>query len=132
MAPPPKILRSQLGRARGLGAAHAGVEHWWGQRVSSAALAPLSLWFVASMLSLLGADQPAVAAWVGHPLNAALLLALIGLTFHHTQAGLQVVFEDYIHGAGLRMAAVLATKGTALLLGLLAALSVGKLFLTTH
>jgi succinate dehydrogenase / fumarate reductase membrane anchor subunit len=129
MSDRPTVLRSQLGRARGLGAAHAGVEHWWGQRVSSVALAPLSLWFVISVLSLLGAEQSAVAAWVARPLNAALLLALILLTFHHAQAGMQVVFEDYIHGARLRMAIVLVTRGAALLLGLLGALSVAKLYL---
>jgi succinate dehydrogenase / fumarate reductase membrane anchor subunit len=123
MSDRPTVLRSQLGRARGLGAAHAGVEHWWGQRVSSVALAPLSLWFVISVLSLVG------AAWVARPLNAALLLALILLTFHHAQAGMQVVFEDYIHGARLRMAIVLVTRGAALLLGLLGALSVAKLYL---
>ena len=39
-----------------------------------------------------------IAAWAGHPLNAALLLALVLLTFHHAQLGLQVVYEDYLHG----------------------------------
>ena len=52
-----KVRRSQLGRVRGLGAAHAGVEHWWKERVSALALVPLTLWFVFSVLSLLGADQ---------------------------------------------------------------------------
>ncbi len=132
MADHVKIMRSQLGRARGLGAAKSGAEHWWAERVGAAALIPLSLWFVFSILSLLGADQPAVAAWAGHPLNAALLLALILVTFHHAQLGLQVVYEDYIHTAGVRTAAVLVTKGAAYLLALLAALSVGKLFFLTH
>jgi succinate dehydrogenase / fumarate reductase membrane anchor subunit len=132
MADHVKIMRSQLGRARGLGAAKSGVEHWWAERVGAVALVPLSLWFVFSVLSMLGADQPSVAAWTGHPLNAALLIALILATFHHAQLGLQVVYEDYIHTAGLRTAAVLATKGAAYLLALLAALSVGKLFLLTH
>ncbi len=126
-----RVMRSQLGRARGMGAARAGVEHWWVERITALALVPLSLWFVASVLSLLGADQPVVAAWAGHPLNAALLLALVLLTFHHAQLGLQVVYEDYI-GGGLRTAAILATKGLALLLGLMAALAVIKLFLAAH
>jgi succinate dehydrogenase / fumarate reductase membrane anchor subunit len=122
-----KIRRSQLGRVRGLGAAHEGVAHWWQERVSALALVPLTLWFVASVLSMLGADQAVVAGWIARPFNAVLLLALIGMTFHHAALGLQVVWEDYIPSAGTRTAAILATKGLALLLGLLAALAVLKL-----
>jgi succinate dehydrogenase / fumarate reductase membrane anchor subunit len=122
-----KIRRSQLGRVRGLGAAHEGVAHWWQERVSALALVPLTLWFVFSILSMLGADQPQVAAWIGHPINAVLLLAMIVMTFHHAALGLQVVYEDYIEEAGLRTALVLLTKGLAILLGLMASLAVLKL-----
>jgi succinate dehydrogenase / fumarate reductase membrane anchor subunit len=123
------VRRSQLGQVRGLGAAHEGVSHWWQERVSALALIPLTLWVVASVLSLLGADQPIVALWIGNPVNAVLLLALIAMTFHHAALGLQVVYEDYIDSAGPRTAAILLTKGAAVLLGLLAALAVLKLAL---
>jgi succinate dehydrogenase / fumarate reductase membrane anchor subunit len=123
------IRRSQLGRVRGLGAARAGVEHWWQERVSALALVPLTLWFVASVLSMLGADRATIAIWAGHPWNAVLLLALVVMTFQHAALGLQVVYEDYIDSAGPRTAAILATKAVAILLGLLAALAVLKLAL---
>lgn len=132
MASGVKIMRSQLGRARGLGSAKSGTEHWWIARITAVALVPLSLWFVASMLSMVGADQPAVAAWVARPLNAALLLALILLAFHHAQLGMREVYEDYVTQPAMRTAAILATKGAALLFGLIAALSVLKLFLAAH
>jgi succinate dehydrogenase / fumarate reductase membrane anchor subunit len=132
MADGTKIMRSQLGRARGLGSAKTGTEHWWIERVTAAALVPLSLWFVFSVLSMLGAEQPVVAAWAARPLNAALLLALILMIFRHAALGLQVVLEDYVQGAALRTASILAVKGTALLLGLMAALAVTKLFLAAH
>jgi len=124
------VMRSQLGRARGLGAAHAGAEHWWVERVTALALVPLTVWFVISVLGLLGADQPAVAAWAGRPLNAALLLALVFITFHHTQLGLQVVYEDYIQTIMLRHFLVLATKGACLVLALMAAVAVIKMCIT--
>jgi succinate dehydrogenase / fumarate reductase membrane anchor subunit len=127
-----RIMRSQLGRARGLGTARSGTEHWLAERISAVALIPLTIWFVLALVSLLGADQPQVAAWAAHPLNAALLLALIAATFHHAQMGLQVVLEDYSHSHRFRTAAVLATKGAAYLLTILAALSVAKLYLTVH
>ncbi len=124
-----EVRRSQLGRVRGLGAARAGVEHWWRARVSAIALVPLSVWFVVSVLSMLGAEQVVVAAWVGRPVNAVLLLALIVMTFQHTALGLQVVYEDYIDSVGLRTAVTLATNGLCLILGLMAVLAVLKLAL---
>jgi succinate dehydrogenase / fumarate reductase membrane anchor subunit len=126
------VMRSQLGRARGAGAAHAGSHHWKAERITALALIPLSLWFIIAALSHLGADQPAIAAWAGRPLNAALLLALIAMNFHHMHLGLQVVWEDYIHNIGRREAAILVTRGACLLLGLLAAVSVLKLAAVAH
>jgi succinate dehydrogenase / fumarate reductase membrane anchor subunit len=126
------VMRSQLGRVRGAGAAHAGLHHWRAERVTAIALVPLTVWFVVAVLAHLGADQPAMAAWAGRPLNAALLLALVAMTFHHMQLGLQVVWEDYIHSIARREAAILATKGACLILGLLAAVSVLKLAVATH
>jgi len=126
------IMRSQLGRVRGLGSAKSGAHHWKVERVTAIALVPLTVWFVISVLTHLGADQPAIAAWAGSPLNAALLLALIVMTFHHMQLGLQVVWEDYIHVIRRREAAILATKGACLLLGLVAAVAVLKLAVLAH
>jgi succinate dehydrogenase / fumarate reductase membrane anchor subunit len=126
------VMRSQLGRARGHGAARAGAHHWKAERITAIALVPLTVWFVIAVLGHLGADQPAMAAWAGKPLNAALLLALIGMTFHHMQLGLQVVWEDYIHVHARREAAILATKGACLLLGLMAAVAVLKLAAAAH
>ena len=125
-------MRSKLGLVRGMGAAHAGWHHWHVERVTAIALVPLTVWFIVSVLGMLGADQPYVAAWAGRPLNAALLLALVAMTFQHMQLGLQVVYEDYIHTARLRSAVILATKGAALILGLMAAIAVLKLAFAAH
>jgi succinate dehydrogenase / fumarate reductase, membrane anchor subunit len=53
-----------------------------------------------------------------------LLLVLIGLTFHHMAAGLQVVVEDYVRDEFKRMAFVLLIKSASLLLAVAAAFSV--------
>jgi succinate dehydrogenase / fumarate reductase membrane anchor subunit len=108
------------------------VHHWKVERITAMALVPLTVWFVVAVLGQLGAPLPVVAAWAGRPINAALLLALIAMTFQHTALGLQVVFEDYIHGAGLREAVVLLTKGACLLLGLMASVAVLKLAVAAH
>ncbi len=126
------IMRSQLGRVRGSGAAHAGSHHWKAERVTAIALVPLTVWFVVAVLAHLGASQAEMAQWAGQPLNAALLLALIAMNFHHMHLGLQVVWEDYIHNIPRREAAILATRGACLLLGLLAAVAVIKLAAAAH
>ncbi len=124
-----EVMRSQLGRARGTGAAHSGVHHWYAERITSIALVPLTLWFIFAVLRLVGAPQEAVVDWAGRPVNAALLLALIAITFHHMQLGLQVVYEDYINAKWLMNIAILGTKAAALLLGLLASVAVLKMAL---
>ncbi len=124
------VMRSQLGRARGMGAAKSGLHHWWVERATAIALVPLTVWFVFAVLHLLGSPQPAVAHWVGRPVNTVLLLALVAMTFHHMQLGLQVVMEDYITNKKLQMASVLANKGVALVLGLLCAVSILRMAFT--
>jgi succinate dehydrogenase / fumarate reductase membrane anchor subunit len=126
-APDIVIMRSQLGRARGLGAARSGTGHWWAERVTSVALVPLTLWFVYAAIHLSGMPRAAMAAWASRPLTATLLVALVLTTFHHMQLGLQVVMDDYIHPERLRMLALLAMKAVVALLALAAIISVLKL-----
>jgi succinate dehydrogenase / fumarate reductase membrane anchor subunit len=124
------VMRSQLGRARGVGVTGApAVEHWRVERITAIALVPLTIWFVIAVISLLGQPQHVVAHWVSHPVNAALLLALITMTFHHTQLGLQVVIGDYIQSKPMELIATLANKGLALILALLAIVAVLKMTL---
>ena len=120
-------LRSPLGRARGLGSARDGTHHWWAQRVTALALVPLVLWLIVGIVGLIGAPQAVVAAWIGHPLNAALLAALVVALFHHAQLGLQVVVEDYVHAEGAKLAALLALKGACWLLAAIALLGIVRL-----
>ena len=90
-------FRSPLGKVRGLGSAKDGTHHWWMQRLTALALIPLAIWFVVSVVSLLGQPHAAFLAWVKNPVSATLLVLLIAATFHHAQLGVQVVIEDYVH-----------------------------------
>lgn len=119
-------LRSPLGRVRGLGSAKSGTEHFWAQRVTAVALVPLTLWFVYSVMSLVGADYAMAVAWLASPVNAVLMLVLIAATFHHMQLGLQVVIEDYVHTEGVKIASLVLMKGASLLLAVAAAFAVLK------
>jgi succinate dehydrogenase / fumarate reductase membrane anchor subunit len=121
------MLRSPLGRARGLGSARAGSHHWWSERLTAIALVPLTLWFVFSVIHLSGASHQAVIDWLAAPLTMGLMLALVVATFHHLQLGLQVVIEDYVHDDRLKLAAVLLIKGLSFLLALVCVVSVLKI-----
>jgi len=103
-------MRTPLGRALGLGSAKDGFPHWWAQRLTAVALAPLGLWFVASVLSLPSTDYWAVAAWVGEPLHAILLILLLVALLYHSSLGLQVVVEDYVHHPGARVVTLVLLK----------------------
>ncbi len=117
-------MRSSLGRVRGLGAAGEGVAQWWAERMTALALVPLTFWFVASVISLIGADHATVRDWMGSPVPAALLILLIVTTFYHGALALQVVCEDYLHHEGVKLAALIAVKAFSIVLGLTGVLAV--------
>ncbi|HXQ51322.1 MAG TPA: succinate dehydrogenase, hydrophobic membrane anchor protein [Stellaceae bacterium] len=109
-------MRSPLGRAIGLGSAKEGVAHWWAQRLTAVALIVLTLWFCASLVALVGAPRPDVVRWLGEPLPAILMLLLLIVGFYHMALGVQVVIEDYVANAWLRMAALVLNRFAAAVL----------------
>ncbi len=109
-------LRAPLARARGLGSAKHGTEHWWHARLTSVALIPLTIWFVVGVLSHIGASHAEFVAWLSSPFSAVMMILTIAVTFHHAQSGMQVVYEDYLHNEGVKLAAIIGTKFLALLL----------------
>ena len=103
-------LRSPLGRVLGLGTAKDGTDHWWGQRISAVALALIGLWFMVALLRLPGFDQATVVAFIGTPLNAILMAMLCATLAYHSNLGIQVVLEDYVHGPALKVVSLIASR----------------------
>lgn len=103
-------LRSPLGRVLGLGSAKDGTGHWWSQRVSGAALAPLGLWFAWSLATMSGFSHSDAVAFIGQPLNAVLLLLLSVTMAYHSYLGVQVVIEDYVHSHGLKLVSLVLSR----------------------
>ncbi len=101
-------VRSPIARARGLGAARAGVGHWTAQRLTAIANLLLVLWFLFSALALAGAGYQQTRAWLASPVSAALMILLLISTCYHARLGLQVVVEDYVHHEAARLAALIA------------------------
>jgi succinate dehydrogenase / fumarate reductase, membrane anchor subunit len=102
-------LRSPLGKVLGTGSAKEGVHHWWLQRLTSIALVPLATWFVVSLLSLQSFEHVTVITWMAHSWTALLLVLFILVATWHSQLGVRVVVEDYVHGGTKTLTLVVLT-----------------------
>src|ERR1043165_6939173 len=103
-------LRSPLSRAKGLGSAKTGVHHWVWQRLTALALIPLTLWFVVSVARFSDASYVSVVEWVSTPAVAVALVIYLAALFHHSQLGVQVVIEDYVHAEWLKISSLVLVK----------------------
>ena len=101
-------LRSPLGTVLGLGSAKQGAQHWWAQRVTAVALLLLGVWFIISLLLLRDFEYATVTAWIRNPYDATALVIFVATLAYHSQLGVQVVIEDYVHGVTKTVAIVLA------------------------
>ncbi len=107
---PQVSIRTPRARVRGLGVAHHGVGHWWMQRLTAAANAPLMLAFVAIVALMAGRTYPEAVSLVSHPFVAIVLILAVTSVAIHMRLGMQVIIEDYVHSPGLKFAAVLANN----------------------
>ena len=114
-------LRTPLAQVLHHGSARGGVGHWWLQRVTAVALAPLCVWLTVALLCLPGGSYGAVTAWIAAGLHPVLLCLIALLAPWHAWLGLQVIIEDYVAQAGSKLLLLLAS---AFANGLLAACGV--------
>ena len=122
-------LRSPIGRVRGLGSAKEGTGHFWAQRITAVALIPLTFMFVVIIFNFIGADHARAVALMGNPLVAVVMLMFIIASFYHSQLGLQVVIEDYVHTEWLKVGMLVLNAFACIVLGGASVLAVLKLFL---
>lgn len=101
-------IRTPMARARGLGASGGGTEHFWQQRITAVANALLVFPFIIILAMTVGRPYEDAVAIMSHPL-AAILSALFVISIAiHMRLGMQIVIEDYVHGKGAKVAALLA------------------------
>ncbi len=103
-------LRTPLRNTLGAGSAKDGTGHWWAQRVTAAALVILGGWFLLSFSRSTALDYSLVTQWIAAPWNSVMML-LLGVTLaYHSNLGLQVVIEDYVHGHFLKVVSLIINK----------------------
>ena len=122
-------LRTPLAHARGLGSAKEGSHHWWHQRLTAIAHAPLTLWFVGSLICLGSADHQTVVEWIKDPISTVLLISYLTIMYYHAALGLQVVIEDYIDIEYLKITALILVKFAFLFAGVVSVFAVLKVSL---
>jgi succinate dehydrogenase / fumarate reductase membrane anchor subunit len=120
---------SPLQRARGLGSAKAGVEHWWIQRLTALALLPLMTWLLLALLWMGDYEYTTLVAWAACPVNAILLTSTVLALFWHSALGLQVIIEDYIDSKGLQLTLSVAVKFMHLLFAIVSVFAILKIAL---
>ena len=96
-------LQTPLHRVKGLGASHSGTGHFWRERITAAALVPLSLWFLYAVLGLAGTNVVTALRFLAMPWNTLLMAAFVVTALYHAALGLQVVIDDYVHTAGSKI-----------------------------
>ncbi len=118
-------VENPIAKVRGMGSSGGGVSHWRSQRYSSLLLIPLSLWLLWLGVSIAGADFETVKSAMSQPFNSGMAIMLAVTMFYHTQLGLQVVIEDYVHIPALEVGLLLLVRVAclaAILISVIAAL----------
>ncbi|HEY4076271.1 MAG TPA: succinate dehydrogenase, hydrophobic membrane anchor protein [Rhizomicrobium sp.] len=96
-------LQTPLHKVQGLGASHSGTGHFWRQRITAVALVPLGLWFAFAIVGLTGTNEVAILSFLSYPWNALLMATFTTTLLYHMALGLQVVVDDYVHSAGMKI-----------------------------
>ncbi|MEI9888283.1 MAG: succinate dehydrogenase, hydrophobic membrane anchor protein [Rhizomicrobium sp.] len=107
-------LETPLHKVEGMGSSHSGVTHFWRQRITAAALVPLSVWLGVSVLGLVGTGPADMSYFLAKPLNAILMAAFVVVATYHMALGLQVVIDDYIYANWQKLSLMLLMRGFAL------------------
>jgi succinate dehydrogenase / fumarate reductase membrane anchor subunit len=120
-------MATPLKRVRGFGTANRGTETFWRQRLTAVANIPLVLFLIVSIVSHIGASYDEVRAYFAQIPVAVLMLALVISAAIHMRIGLKEIIEDYVHGEGARVFAILIATFFAVGLGLASVLAILKI-----
>jgi succinate dehydrogenase / fumarate reductase, membrane anchor subunit len=120
-------MRTPFARVRGLGSAKSGTAHFWHQRLTGLANIVLAIGLVAIVLMLMGKPYAEAIRVISHPFASLILLAGVISAAIHMRIGMQVIIEDYVHGEGLKLLALLANTFFAFAIALCAVYAVLKI-----
>ena len=120
-------MRTPLARAKGLGAAHHGAEHWFIHRMTAVSNIPLIVAFIIIVASLAFRPWEDAVRVVSHPLIALLLILCVVSVTNHMRMGMQIIIEDYVHDKGWKIAAVIANNFYAVVIAVACLWAIAKI-----
>jgi succinate dehydrogenase / fumarate reductase, membrane anchor subunit len=120
-------MSTPLSRVRRWGAAKAGTETFWRQRLTAVANVPLTIAFVVIVVSLLGRNHAAAAQILGSPLVAIIMLLFIFSTTTHMRIGMKEIIEDYVHEEPMRVILLMGNTFFTIAVALAAAYGILRL-----
>ncbi|EAU53083.1 probable succinate dehydrogenase membrane anchor subunit protein [Rhodobacterales bacterium HTCC2255] len=120
-------FRTDRAKVLGLGSAKSGADHWFGERLKSVALIPLTIIFVSIVAPLIGKDHTTVISSFQNPFVSISLILFFLVSFKHLEEGLQVVIEDYVHSKGSLLLLIIFNKLFCWTFGLAAVFAILKI-----
>lgn len=104
------LYRSNLSKAKNLGAAGSGVHHWWHQRFTAVILLLITAWVYCFAWDLGNAETSGIIDVFQKPYHVIMLSLFVIFGLYHAALGMQVVIEDYVHCRFMRLALLLTTQ----------------------
>jgi len=102
--------RSDLSKAKNLGASGGGTHHWWHQRITAVILALMSVWVFYFFDQMSASNAQEMIICLQKPLNVAMILIFFVTTMYHGVLGMQVIIEDYVHCRIMRLVSLLGIQ----------------------
>jgi succinate dehydrogenase / fumarate reductase membrane anchor subunit len=87
----------------------------------------LGLWFAWSMATIPDFSHAEAIAFIAPPLNAVLLLLLVVTMGYHSNLGVQVVIEDYVHSHAMKLGSLILSRFVHMFLAVAAAYGIIKI-----
>jgi succinate dehydrogenase / fumarate reductase, membrane anchor subunit len=102
--------RSDLSKAKNLGAAGSGSHHWWYQRLTAIIISLMILWVISFFGDISKSNITTAISHLRKPFNIIMLLILFFTVMYHAVLGMQVVIEDYISCRAYRFVLVVGIQ----------------------
>jgi succinate dehydrogenase / fumarate reductase membrane anchor subunit len=102
--------RSNLSKAKNLGASGSGSHHWWHQRFTAAIMALMVFWLFSFFWHMDVTSTDGIVASFANPINAIMLIIFEMIMMYHGVLGMQVIIEDYVHCRIMRLIALMVIQ----------------------